>query len=272
MLLFILKFNAIKNNRIAPSELAVDPCSCTTCTWEVTSSATSPTAHSTPSSSWRHSTSQRTSWERCERRTSPNSPNSRFVTRRLLRCLCDTRSLTCLFLFTLTTFQTTFLPQLDSADDTILYITFKPKIETVALQKDRNKLGKWAKTWNMEFNLKKCPSACILSMLRLGGMLKKKRRLIVLLTSWRLRTLPGSLSSSILCRCVTSQCGTDYFYVQAFLYARLFSLNASICRRFQTKCRFTPTKSARGAHPKTYLAAACCRARIGFCMLCRLYM
>ena len=173
---------------------------------------------------------------------------------RLLRCLCDTRSLTCLFLFTLTTFQTTFLPQLDSADDTILYITFKPKIETVALQKDRNKLGKWAKTWNMEFNLKKCPSACILSMLRLAGMLKKKRRLIVLLTSWRLRTLPGSLSSSIICRCVTSQCGTDYFYVQAFLYARLFSLNASICRRFQTKCRFTPTTSARGAHPKTYLA------------------
>lgn len=37
-----------------------------------------------------------------------------------------------------------------------MYIALKPKTNTAVLQEDLHKLGKWAITWNMEFNLQKC--------------------------------------------------------------------------------------------------------------------
>jgi len=45
-------------------------------------------------------------------------------------------------------------------DDTIMHIYFKPKTNTVVLQKDLHKLGKWAKTWNMKFNLEVLCHSC----------------------------------------------------------------------------------------------------------------
>ena len=42
------------------------------------------------------------------------------------------------------------------ADDTIMYIALKPKINTAALQEDLNTLDKWTKKWKMSFNLEKC--------------------------------------------------------------------------------------------------------------------
>ena len=42
------------------------------------------------------------------------------------------------------------------ADDTIMYIALKPKINTAALQEDLNTLDKWTQKWKMSFNLEKC--------------------------------------------------------------------------------------------------------------------
>jgi hypothetical protein len=42
------------------------------------------------------------------------------------------------------------------ADDTIVYITLKPKSNTSTLQDDLDKLSIWEKEWKMEFHPQKC--------------------------------------------------------------------------------------------------------------------
>ena len=59
----------------------------------------------------------------------------------------------CLFLFYFNDIPDNIL-QLDSDDDTIMYIALEPKTNIAALQEDLHKLDKWAQIWNTEFSLK----------------------------------------------------------------------------------------------------------------------